>query len=128
MVAPRLHYPSRVGKGQGAAGRLQRPQEGDEILLLLRAQVEVEARVVEVDGVQQRCGRTIVEVGRARGQTAKDRTFELPDVGTLSGDEGASWVGGLNRLRRVGQGPGGADQGVERLVRRSPGGVGDPDV
>src|SRR5947207_12712821 len=66
---------------------LQRAQEGDEVVLLLRGQAEVEALVVEVDGVGQRGGRAVVEVRRAADQPAKDRSLEASHVLPLAGDE-----------------------------------------
>jgi len=101
----------------------QRFQERYEVVFVLPGQIQVEARVVKIDGIhERRCG-TVVEIGRAAGKPSQDWTFEFADVGALAGDHGAADVGNLNLLAG-----GVADHGDEREVRRAAGSVGQADV
>src|SRR5947209_16350306 len=65
--------------GGGPAGRLQRPEEQDEGVLLGRAQPDREAAVVGGDHLLQGGGRAVVEVGRAPGEAAQRRNFDLAE-------------------------------------------------
>src|SRR6185437_12001196 len=42
--------------------------------------------------------RSVMEIRRARRQPAENGTFELADIGALSGDQRASWIGDLKHL------------------------------
>src|SRR5262245_38891434 len=80
-----------------SARSLQRLQERDEVRLLSVGQSKLEAAVVELHHLLECGSRPVVEIGRAGGQAAKDRSLELPDVGPFSGDHRASRIGGLHR-------------------------------
>src|SRR5437588_6130534 len=58
-------------------GSSKRVEEVHQILLLLVGQADGEAQVVEIDRIQQGRRRAVVEVGRARRQSAQDRSFDL---------------------------------------------------
>jgi hypothetical protein len=59
---------------------LQAPEKRGEVCLLLLGHADVEPIIVEIDHVQQRGRRTIMEIGRACCETAKDWSFEFADV------------------------------------------------
>jgi hypothetical protein len=59
-------------------------KEIDQVLLLLVCETDVEALVVEVHRVEQRGRRTVVEIGRACGQSPQNGPLDLADVGALS--------------------------------------------
>src|SRR6185437_6780763 len=63
---------------------LQASEKRRQVFLLLLGHADVKAVIVEVDHVQQRCRRSIMEVGRPCGQAAKHRPFELADVTPLA--------------------------------------------
>src|ERR1051326_4006338 len=101
----------------------QNGQKRDEVGTLPSGQANLEVGVVEVHHVVQTGGRTIVEIGRSRRETAQDRSLELANVGPLAGDERSARIGCLHYLagRAIAQ-------GVERHVRRTAAGVGDANV
>src|SRR5262249_21341697 len=87
-VKPRDGNPHATASGmRGPSDRSERAQEGDQVGLLLVAELELEARVVEVDDVVQGRGRAVVEVRGAPRQAAEDRALHAPDVLPLAGDE-----------------------------------------
>src|SRR5262245_36848042 len=94
--APAITPPSRGARGARAG--LQGVEEVHEVGLLLVGQADGEALVVEVDHVQQRFGRAVVEERRARRQPAQDRPLELADVLALAGDLRAAGIGGAEGL------------------------------
>src|SRR6185437_4055118 len=63
---------------------LQAPEKSRQVFLLLLGHADAEPVIVEVDHVQQRCRRTIMEVRRPCGQAAKHRSFELADIAPLA--------------------------------------------
>src|SRR5881397_1891017 len=82
--------------------RSERPEEGDEVRLLLVSESDVEPHVVEVDDSIQRGRRAVVEIRRAAGDPAEDRALKLPNVLPLAGDERPAGVGDRHRrMRRV---------------------------
>src|SRR5215471_13551205 len=74
--------------------RLERAQERDQIGFLLRREDETESSFIETYRLQQRPGRAVVEVRRARRQASKDRALELADVIELPVDERLAEIGG----------------------------------
>src|SRR5262249_12897974 len=88
--------------------------------------------------IEQRRRRTIMEVGRPRGEPTEDGSFDLADVSTLAGNHRAAWIcdheclsgkrafgafqrehrqsGDVKRRRLVGSGIGDAD--VQRRLDR----------
>jgi hypothetical protein len=75
-----LQLDRRVGVGSLAGGdpslSLERLQKRDEIGLLLRAQADVEAVVIELDHVGQRRRESVVEVRRARRKAPQNGSLE----------------------------------------------------
>ena len=71
----------------------KRFEEVDEVFLLLLCELDAEALDIKVHHVHQRCGRAIVEVRRARGQSPQDRLFEFTDVVTAARKQSAARVG-----------------------------------
>jgi hypothetical protein len=59
---------------------LQRVQKRHQVRFLQLRQPNVEPRVVEVNGVLERRGRTVVEIRGPGREAAEDRAFELGDV------------------------------------------------
>src|SRR5258705_11199578 len=72
---------------------LQRPQESNQVRLLLIRQAQPEADIVEVDRVEECRGRAVVEVRGATGEAAQDGTLEAADVLPFAGDECPARVG-----------------------------------
>src|SRR5712664_2825732 len=72
---------------------LQRPQESNQVRLLLIRKAKPEADIVEVDRVEERGGRAVVEVRRPAGESAQDRALEAGDILPFAGDEGSPGVG-----------------------------------
>ena len=64
------HSPYADGRDE-----LQRLQERDQVGFLLLSQVQIESLVIEIDCVVECCCASIVKIGSARSQTAKDWTF-----------------------------------------------------
>src|SRR5512143_3429097 len=75
---------------------LQSAKKGDQIRFLLKGETETESLVVEVNNVIQRCRRTVVEIGGARCETAKDWALNFSNVGAFAGDHSAPDVGDLD--------------------------------
>ena len=73
---------------------LERLQEGDEVVYVLLGEVQVEASVIEVDSIQQRCRRTIMKIGRTTGKSTQDGSFNLANVIELAIDQSLSEIGG----------------------------------
>src|SRR5881409_379237 len=69
------------------SAHLQHPQEGNQVRLLLTRQAKPEADIVEVDRVEERRGRAVVEVWGATGEPAQDGTLEAADVLPFARDE-----------------------------------------
>jgi hypothetical protein len=61
----------------------KRIQEIDQVAPLLAGKADTESLVIKIHNVQQGGGRSIVEIGRPRGQSTQDGPFELADVGTV---------------------------------------------
>ena len=80
--SPRLRrvrptHPSRKTAAVGYLSvSLERLQKRDEIGLLLRAQADLEAVVIELDHVGQRRRESVVEVRRARSKAAQNGSLE----------------------------------------------------
>ena len=99
---------------------LQAPEERDEVGLLLFAEPERKAPVVEIHDVAQRGGRTVVEVRRPTGEPTQDRSFEASDVLPATGDHRPPRVGDdLDLARRP---------VAERVDRHVPDGQPEPVV
>ena len=64
--------------------RLQCTQESDQIGLLARGELAVEALVVEIHDLFQRRGHAIVEERRTRGHAVENRPLELANVDKLT--------------------------------------------
>src|SRR5262249_34582206 len=73
----------------------ERVEEIDQVGFFLVGKADSEALVVEVDDVAQAGGRTVVEVGGARGEPAQDRALEAADVLALAADHRPARVGDL---------------------------------
>src|SRR6266404_4406288 len=71
---------------------LQGVHESHQVSFLFVSQPHLETLIVEVDHVQQGRSRAVMEVGRACGQTAYGRDFELADIGAFAGNQGASRI------------------------------------
>jgi len=67
-----------------AASQLEGVQEIDEILLFLRCQTDLEARIVEVHQVLKGCRVSIMEVGRPGSQAAQSWNLKLSEVCTAT--------------------------------------------
>jgi hypothetical protein len=61
---------------RGTGHSLERLQKRDEIGLLLRAQADAEAAVIEVDHIGQRRRESVVKVRRARGKAPQNGSLE----------------------------------------------------
>src|SRR5205807_664707 len=85
--------PSRSARFGLTPRALQAPEERDEVGLLLFAEPERKAPVVEIHDVAQRGGRTVVEVRRPTGEPTQDRSFEASDVLPATGDHRPPRVG-----------------------------------
>ena len=71
-------------------------------MLLLLGESSPEPLVVEIHRIQQCRGGAVVEVRRARRQSAQDGSLDLADVGALSRNDCTAWIGyrkGLPRKR-----------------------------
>src|SRR4030095_13667013 len=66
---------------------LQRPQESNQVRLLLVRQAQPEADIEKVACVEGCAGRAVVEVRGATGEAAQDGTLEAADVLPLASDE-----------------------------------------
>src|SRR5215831_2439040 len=101
----------------------ERTEEMNEIGLVLRAEADVEAAVIESDDRLESWREAIVEIRGARRERTEVRDLELADVCPCPGHERSSWIARLDgRVRRE------IAEGVEGQVRRAPRGVGDSDV
>src|SRR5439155_12456214 len=74
----------------------QQAQERDEVLLLLIAQTQLKALVVETDHIFQGRCRSVVEVRCTCSEPAQNRSFEHIHVLPLARDQRAAGVGGLD--------------------------------
>jgi len=68
-------------------GSLKRAQEGDKVGFFLRREHQTETSFIEVDGVQKRLCRAVVEIGRAGGQTAKYGSLNFANVVKFAVDQ-----------------------------------------
>src|SRR5919109_158765 len=111
----------------------ERPEEGDEVRLLLVSESDVEPHVVEVDDGLQRGRRAVVEIRRAAGEPAEDGALKLPDVLPLPGDERQAeverrWHRVVAHVRRIVAHRAGAGDrlpGEERVVEPAHAGNGE---
>jgi hypothetical protein len=60
-------------------------EEIHQIGLVLIAQTDIETLIVEIQDVVERGRRAIVEVGRTRSESVKNRTLHFADIGTIAG-------------------------------------------
>ena len=110
----------------------KRVQEIHQVIHLLVGKFDTEALIIEHNDIVERGGGAIVEIGYARGQPTQCGNLDLADVGAVSRDEGAAWIGDGELL--LCQGPGRALQGkegqsgnVESGWRMRPG-IGDANI
>src|SRR5205823_14799613 len=85
----------------------QTVQERDQLAPLRDREPELEALVIEVDQLQQRRRRPVMEIGRAAGETAQDRSFEAVEITAFAGDQRSARIArveglGLPGVERVG--------------------------
>ena len=59
---------------------LQRIQERDELAFLFLGQIHREALIVEIHGLQQGRGGTVVKIGRPSRQAAQNRTLDAIQI------------------------------------------------
>jgi hypothetical protein len=71
----------------------KRVQEGNQVLLLLLSQIHLETLIVEIDELVQICGRTVVKIVRARGESAENRTVAPIEVTAQSRDQRLAGIG-----------------------------------
>ena len=102
-------------RGNRPCAASQGIQKGYEVGLLLGAEANAEALVIELDDIGHRGGRAVVEIGRARRQATQDWSFQFADIGAISADHGAANIGHLKSLSR--QRPGGAPEREDRQPR-----------
>src|SRR5262245_7991696 len=118
---------------------LQRPQERDEIRLLLVREPQTESHVVEVDRIEQRRRRPVVKVRRAPGEPTQHRPLESADVLPFPRDERTARVRhdlGFEWFRLVSQGvdrhiPHGKPEAIVDTIATivdGYGGLGDADI
>lgn len=86
----------------------KRVQEIHQVIHLLVGKFDTEALIIEHNYIVERGGGAIVEIGCARSQPTQCGNLDLADVGAVSGNEGATWVGDGELL--LCQGPGHALQ------------------
>ena len=102
---------------------LQRPQERQQVGLLLFGKAYCKTPVVKIDDGLEIFREPVVEIRGTRGQPAEDWAFEAADVFPLPRDQRASRISGDLDLPR-----GLVAQRVERHVRSAPLSIGEPDV
>ena len=82
-------------------GDLEHAQERDQILFLLRRQVNMKAPVIEPNYVGERARRAIVEIWRTGRQSAQSGHFHLSDVFPQACNESETRVGGYDSSMRA---------------------------
>src|SRR5689334_15602665 len=83
-LAPDPSQPASPPKQYCMNAPLEGVEERDQLCLLLLGQVHLEPLVVEVDGLHERGRRPVVEVRRARRESAQHWPLEPVDVAALS--------------------------------------------
>src|SRR6516225_1720954 len=72
--------------------RSERIEKIDQVILLLSAETNVEALIIEVYYVQQSGSRAIVEVRRPRSQPPQDGPFDLANIGAMPGNQSTTRI------------------------------------
>jgi hypothetical protein len=73
-----------IGSKQRVNQSLQRLQEVDEILHLLRRESGLETFVIEIDDLCEIRRRSVVEIRRTGSKAPQDRSLGAADIGALS--------------------------------------------